>query len=171
VWSSTPFVVKSQDAAHPFYFAAHMTGSLYNQSLDETSILADIFPGDPETVNVVASAQYMSKYVFFTDPTYSNTNLVVVRATGGADVTLDCTGGPLTGWKPVGARYEYTRVDLEVAGASVGGCGNGRHVMSSSAPFGLTVWGWDDSVSYAYPAGASLKHVNAVVVMPPPPPR
>ncbi|NOT29778.1 MAG: hypothetical protein HOP15_04930, partial [Planctomycetes bacterium] len=38
--------------------------------------------------------QYLRSYVFFTDPTYSETNLVVVRAktpNGFADVSLDCT--------------------------------------------------------------------------------
>jgi hypothetical protein len=41
--------------------------------------------------------------------------------------------------------------------------------MSSAALFGVTVWGFDEFVSYAYPAGASVKPVNAVVVpvMPP----
>jgi hypothetical protein len=117
-------------------------------------------------VNVIPPAQFMSRYVFFTDPTYSETNLVVVRHAGGADVSLDCLGSPLSGWKPVGAGYEYSRVDLAVGGAAAGSCSNGRRVMTSSEPFGLTVWGWDNSVSYAYPAGASLKPINTVVVQP-----
>jgi hypothetical protein len=41
--------------------------------------------------------------------------------------------------------------------------------MTSAAPFGLTVWGFDAEVSYAYPAGASVQPINAVVVSPPPP--
>jgi len=45
--------------------------------------------------------------------------------------------------------------------------------MHSTVPFGLTVWGWGSSatfpfsstyVSYAYPAGASVKPINLVVV-------
>jgi hypothetical protein len=46
--------------------------------------------------------------------------------------------------------------------------------MKSAAPFGVTVWGWGTlgvnpsthDVSYAYPAGASVKAVNQVVVPP-----
>jgi hypothetical protein len=45
--------------------------------------------------------------------------------------------------------------------------------MTSDLPFGLTVWGWgsalsrgfySQAVSYAYPAGASVKPVNTVIV-------
>ncbi len=81
-------------------------------------------------------------------------------------MTLDCVNGPLTGWQPIGARYEYTRVDVQHLGTTVGSCDNGRHEMTSAAPFGITVWGFDNSVSYAYPAGASVKPLSAVVVPP-----
>lgn len=162
-----PFVVKSQDKDHPFYVGQYMTGG------------ADFDgEGDPEWVNVIPVAQYLSSYVLFTDPTYPETSLVVVRrpsAQNGmfADVMLDCVG-PLTGWKPVGP-YEYTRVDLVTGDfQSVGNCSNGRHEMSSSQPFGVTVWGWGSAkaglsrtyVSYAYPAGASVRSINEVVVSP-----
>jgi hypothetical protein len=153
-----PFVVRSQDEDHPFYAAAHMTGGeTFGSS------------GDPETVNLVPPAQWLDEYIFFADPTYGNSNLVVVRKqgpSGFADVTLDCAG-PITGWQPVG-EFEYTRVDLQANGAPVGGCDNGRHVMESPVPFGITVWGFDEYVSYAYPAGASVKPINTVEVPPVP---
>lgn len=163
------FVVKSQDYKHPFYLSAHMAGcGTFNNVLD--------CRGDPEFVNVIPPEQYLRSYVFFTDPTYPETNLVVVRAkTNGAfkDVELDCAG-KLSGWQPIGADFELTRVDL-VRGnfQKQGSCDNGRHEMKSEAPFGLTVWGWgsaasglfsSQAVSYAYPAGASVKPVNTVVV-------
>jgi hypothetical protein len=43
---------------------------------------------------------------------------------------------------------------------------NGVHTAQSDAPFGLTVWGWDFAVSYAYPAGMSVRKINKVVVIP-----
>jgi hypothetical protein len=161
------FVVKSQDDAHPFYLAAHMTGG---KNFDGR--------GDPEFVNVVPSSQFLSRYVFFTDPTYPETNLVVTRTkTAGAfkEVNLDCAGN-LGGWQPLGTSglYEYTRVDLSRGNfQKQGNCDNGRHEMTSEGTFGLTVWGWGSSasapflstyVSYAYPAGASVKPVNGVIV-------
>ncbi len=155
-----PFIVSSQDAAHPFYVASYMTGgSSFNGE------------GDPEFVNVIPTAQYMKSYVFFTDPTYPETSLVLVRKKGSSgfeDVKLDCSG-VVGGWQPLGA-YEWTRVDL-VTGAfkGVGGCANGRHLIQSNAPFAATVWGWgslasapymSQYVSYAYPAGAGVGEIN-----------
>jgi hypothetical protein len=172
-----PFVVRSQDSQHPFYVSAHMTGAV-TVNPDETD-----GRGDPEFVNVVPSVEWLSSYVFFTDPTYPETDLVVVRAAGPngfQDVTLDCLG-TVTGWMPVGSgKYQYTRVDLVTGDfMPIGNCNNGRHEMTSTAPFGLTVWGWGSAatgtstsgfnsqyVSYAYPAGASVQHVNTIVVSP-----
>jgi hypothetical protein len=172
-----PFTVKSQDAQHPFYMSAHM------------SSCTTYFPtvpgdcrGDPEFVNVVPPQQFLSTYTFYTDPTYPETNLVIVRpkASDGTfkDVTLDCLG-VLTGWMPVdnAGNYEYTRTDLvRYNFEPQGNCNNGVHTMSSDAPFGLTVWGWGTAestiysvaVSYAYPAGMSVLPINTVVVPPMP---
>jgi hypothetical protein len=178
-----PFVVRSQDAAHPFYMASYMTGGeLYDGT------------GDPEFVNVVPPAQYLPRYTFFTDPTYPETNLVVVRARDQAsgvmpDVTLDCAG-VLTNWARVGTSgtYEMTRVDLSTGDfQGVGGCDNGVHTIVSNPPsalFGVTVWGWGNNVtwppdntaedeanpkftrwvSYGYPAGANFKPLSKAVL-------
>jgi hypothetical protein len=163
--SAGPFVVKSQDAKHPFYMSAHMGGEQYEGG--------NYLTGDPEHVNVMPPAEYLSSYIFMTDPTMGNTNLVLVRAsTSGKfeDVTLDCMSGPVTGWTPIGSSgtYEYAWVDLVVGGAAQGKCDNGYHTIKSAAPFGITVWGWDSYVSYAYPAGASVHPINTVVVLPAP---
>jgi hypothetical protein len=168
VWSTGPFVVKSQDDAHPFYLAAHMTSS-HNAYAG-----GDLERGDPEYVNVVPARQFLPSYTFFTDPTYPETNLVVIRKNKD-DVKLDCAG-TLSGWQPIGAStYEFTRIDLVRHNFQPqNGCDNGRHVMSSASPFALTVWGWGTeetttftkNVSYAYPAGASISPINDVVVVP-----
>lgn len=174
--ASGPFVVKSQDADHPFYMASYMTGcGEVDQSFSDCR-------GDPEFVNVIPRGQYLDSYVFFTDPTYPETNLVLTRQKVNgvfADVTLDCLG-TVTGWTPIGAggELEFARVDL-VRGnfQPQGSCDNGRHEISSDLPFGLTVWGWGSAasggfltqaVSYAYPAGASIQPINQVVVPPVP---
>ena len=72
--------------------------------------------------------------------------------------------------------HEFTRIDLVTGNfQDVGNCSNGRHVIESEAPFGVTVWGWGGYstfstgyVSYAYPAGASVQPINEVVVPPTP---
>lgn len=161
-----PFVVRSQDGNHPFYLGGYMTGGERFQ-----------WEGDPEWVNIIPPSQFLDYYVLFTDPTYPQTSLNVVRTrsriTGEfADVTLECMG-KLTGWKSIGD-YEYTRVQL-VSGnfEGNGDCINGRHVMSSEAPFGVTVWGWGKitgarKVSYAYPAGAGFQPINEIRIPPVP---
>ncbi|APR79780.1 Hypothetical protein A7982_05127 [Minicystis rosea] len=177
-----PFIVKSQDVDHPFYMAAYMTGC------QEVSATISDCRGDPEFVNVIPPQQYLGSYVFFTDPTYPETNLVLVRRNDGAgfkDVNLDCAG-VLGDWQPIGTsgKYEYTRIDLVRHNFQPqGSCDNGRHEIHSDAPFGLVVWGWgsaetggdfgnsaggfySQAVSYAYPAGASVQPINTVVIPP-----
>lgn len=166
-WTKEAFVVKSQDESHPFYVGAYMTGGM--------DFLGE---GDPEWVNVVPVGQYLDSYVFFTDPTYPETSLVVVRKkdTSGSfqDVELECMG-KLGDWKALGD-YEYTHVTL-VTGKFEGqaSCSNGRQAMSSKAPFTATVWGWGSVtfgpsdlftayVSYAYPAGMGTKLINTVEI-------
>jgi IgGFc binding protein len=178
-----PFVVKSQDGQHPFYMSAHMTGAgAFDPGSDGMSPADG--RGDPEFVNVIPPGEFLQSYVFFADPTYSETNLVLVRAKvhgSFADVSLDCAG-TLGGWAPIGTKgdYEFTRLDLVRHNfAPQGKCDNGRHEIHSDKPFGLTVWGWGSAetgdtgrgfntqyVSYAYPAGAGVAPINTVVVPP-----
>jgi hypothetical protein len=180
------FHVVSQDNMHPFYLAAHRPGgdcdaahqeippipSLGNEYVAIANEATNYDIGGPETVNVVPPAQYLSSYIFFTDPTYAYTDLALVRVLASdntfKDVTLDCITGPVTGWQPVGTsgKFEYVHVDVQSGGAAVGACNNGLHTISSTGLLGITVWGYDEAASYAYPAGASVKPINTVVVPP-----
>ncbi len=168
--TTEPFVVKSQDSNHPFMLFTYMTGSTFLPAMTDF--------GDPDMVISVPVQQYMSSYVFFTDPTYPETNLVMVRAKQDGtfrDVELDCLG-VVPGWQPVGD-YEWTRVDLMTGNFQpVGNCSTGRHEISSEGPFGLWVWGWGtpitnpstQNVSYGYPAGMNVIPINDVVIPPVP---
>jgi hypothetical protein len=174
--ADAPFIVKSQDANHPFYVGEYMS-SCRNYGSDKDC------RGDPEFVNVLTPQQYMTGYTFFTDPTYSETHLVVVRAKKQGkleDVSLDCAG-TLGGWQALGD-YQWTRVDLVRHDFEPqGDCDNGRHEIKSEGPFGVTVWGWGSAetgpqnsvnytqcVSYGYPAGGGARALNTVVVPPTP---
>lgn len=176
LWAPGPFVVTSQDADHPFYVSAHMTGCA-RVSPPPTPELNDC-RGDPEFVNVVPLDQYLARYTFFTDPTFPETHLILIRERheeGFADVTVDCAG-VVSGWQPIDAAgdHEYAYVTLVTGDfASVNGCRNGLHRAASARPFGLIVWGWGSAAtttqtthnSYAYPAGASLRPINDVDVI------
>jgi len=159
------FVVRSQDADHPFYLAAYMSGGGGN-IYDPSSSFGG--QGDPDFVNVVPSGQYLSSYSFYADPTYAETSLVIVRAkSAGAfkDVWLECAGN-LGDFRPIGTRgeYEYRRVDLtrnhgpgEAFGSST--CRSGLQRMRSEGPFTATLWGWDVYASYAHPGGMAQRRL------------
>lgn len=160
------FVVRTQDAEHPIHVAQYMTG----QSGDYWGSGRDFAgQGDPEFVNVIAAGQYLTAASFYADPTYSETSLVIVRAkTDGEfkDVTLECLGGPVTGFRPVGTRgdYEWTRVELSKRnrpGTTSGdkACHYGAHRLRSDGAFTATLWGWDLAASYAYPSGQATRRL------------
>ncbi len=168
-----PFRVTSQDASHPFAMAQMMdTANLSVPSRPGATAPSSYGPwlGDEEFVVMLPAAQFLSRYVFFTDPAYPTTNLVLTRVkTKGsfADVTIDCLG-KVSGWTKVGAddRFEVAEVDLVRAGKGAGTCLNGRHTAESNGPFGLVVWGLDAYSSYAYPGGANLATLSSVKVDP-----
>jgi IgGFc binding protein len=157
------FVVRTQDADHPIYVGAYMSGGSKYAGW-----------GDPELVNVVPAGQYLNSYTFYADPTYSETSLVIVRAKSDGvfhDVWLECAGN-LTGFRPIGARgeYEYTRVDLsrgfQHGDAFDGGvCQVGTQRMRSDGPFSATLWGWGPYASYATTSGMALRKLvtNSIV--------
>jgi hypothetical protein len=160
------FTIASQDAMHPFYVGQYMSGCLTSMGSRPGANGGCL--GDEEYVNILPPAQWLSSYVFFTDPTYTTTNLVIVRAAGTAgfgDVTVDCLG-TITGWTPVGdgTQYEITNVDLQ-RDTPVGSCTNGRHTATSTGAFNIMVWGLADAASYAYPAGGNVGKINPVVVI------
>ncbi|HEY4055486.1 MAG TPA: IgGFc-binding protein, partial [Kofleriaceae bacterium] len=101
--STVAFKVTSQDAMHPFFVGQYMSGCSVTSGSRSDDPTAGCL-GDEEYVNILPPAQWLSSYVFFTDPTYTTTNFVVTRkASAGvfSDVTIDCLG-TLTGWQPVG---------------------------------------------------------------------
>jgi len=158
-------VVKSQDAAHPFHAAVYMTGSTFVSGPLGTM-------GDPDFVNLVATAQYLDRYVFFTDYTYPETTLTFVRrrtASGFHDVELACAGN-ITGFIPVGTAGEYelawvqTTKEWRPTRFGDGECGYGRNEARSDGPFSVTVWGMGHTASYGYAGGMGSRPVNGVKV-------
>ena len=168
--TTSVFTVRSQDADHPFLFSQYLSGGSPDTRPGCTTQFMGISCGlgDEEWVSMLTSKQFQKRYVFFTDPTYGTTNLVVTRARSDgafADVTLECLG-VITGWMPVGDEglYEYAHVELERSGVPVGNCGTSSHLATSDGPFGIVVWGTDLASSYGYPAGSDISKINAVTL-------
>lgn len=165
--STEPFSVRSQDAEHPFLLSQFMPVTPPSSG-DCASLGPWCSLGDTEWVVLISTQQFLQHYVFFTDPSYATTNLVVTRMRGPSgfqDVTLECFG-TLTGWQPVGnaGTFEITHVDLVRAGVPVKDCGASRHGARSDGAFGIVVWGTDLVTSYGYPAGGNFGATNDVVV-------
>jgi hypothetical protein len=168
-------VVRSQDADHPFYLAAFMTGCEGGWYGDKGYKEGRICAGDPEFVNVVPTGQYLNAYSFYADPTYAETSLVLIRQKVDGkfhDVDLDCTG-VLQGFQPLGTRgdFEYVRVDLSRRGGpgtTTGDrvCTTGLHRVHSAGPFTATIWGWDHCASYAYPGGTAHRKLVSTPLVP-----
>ncbi len=156
--------VRSQDSKHPFYVGAHMTGWRFAGGRPSPSN----FLGDPEFVNVVAADQFLERYVFFTDYTYPETTLTIVRrktAKGFAPVELECAG-EIKDFEPLGASGEFEFAWVRLTSGYTpqtfpkGECGYGRHEARSTGPFSVTVWGVGDAASYGYTGGMGARPVN-----------
>ena len=169
-WSKTPFVVRSQDDRHPFVFTGYMTSPSY---VDPDN--PDDGPGAPVLVNVVPTEQYDQSYGFFTDPSFPETRLVVVRKKNAegrfGDVKLACAGAALTGFRALG-EFEFAQIVLTSKGKpAIPGCDRAVQFIEGGSPFAVTVWGWapyletpqhtySHSAAYGYPAGARARPAN-----------
>ena len=133
------FIISSDK---PIHITQYMVGARYADS-DGGNL------GDPSMVQAIPVEQYLTQYVVLVPGTWVNDYLVLVRQAG-ATVFLD--GGPvMTGWTAVGA-YEIARVPVA----------DGVHVLDGSNPFGVTVVGYDQYDSYAYPGGLNQTVINPV---------
>jgi len=161
--TDTLVTVKSQDAKHPFHAAVYMTGSTFGGSPGGGST-----SGDPDFVNVTPSDQFLDRYVFFTDYTYPDTSLTIVRrktATGFRPVPLECAG-EITDFAPVGTSGEYEFAWVRLTSGFMpqrfakGTGGYGRQAAESDGPFSVTVWGTGKDASYGYAGGTGSRPIN-----------
>ena len=104
--------------------------------------------GDPAFVVVLPVEQFRDRYVFLTPSAYLK-DYVTVVAPADASVVLD--GAPIV---PLAT--------ATVAGFTVvrAALSDGVHKLSADQPIGATVYGYDDDVSYAYPAGAAIRDLS-----------
>ncbi|AKU98235.1 hypothetical protein AKJ09_04899 [Labilithrix luteola] len=156
--------VKSQDKKHPFHAAVHMSSATFGGGAPGGGMTS----GDPDFVNVVPSDQFLDRYVFFADYTFSDTVLTVVRRKtdkGFMPVDLDCAG-ELQDFQPLGSsgEYEYAWVYLTKAFLAQkfakGECSYGGHEAHSDGTFSVTVWGIGRDASYGYAGGMGSRPIN-----------
>lgn len=164
--TDTFVTVKSQDKKHPFHAAVYMTGATFGGGAPGGGKTT----GDPDFVNVAPSDQFLDHYVFFTDYTFPDTSLTIVRRktpAGFRPVTLECAG-EISGFAPVGTSGEYEFAWVRLTSGFVpqkfakGECGYGRQSAESDGPFSVTVWGTAKDASYGYAGGVGSRPINDV---------
>ena len=103
--------------------------------------------GDPAFILGVPLEQYRSDYVFLAPDQYEFDYITVI-APEGTTVTLDDEPLADDAFAPFGSG-SYVRAKLPVA--------DGVHHLTATEPVGLFVYGYDEYVSYGYPAGLDLE--------------
>jgi hypothetical protein len=133
-------------ANNPVEVGHFMTGSNYEGHVESCGETVKTGIGDPASTIGVAIDQYLTSYVFLTPPGYTEDWLNVSHKVGVA-VFLDgkAIGVPQETVSSTG--YAITRVQIQ----------DGVHEVHSSEPFGITAFGYDCDVSYAFPGGMLLK--------------
>ncbi len=131
-------VVVSSDPDHPIAIAQFLlnSGDLGSKR------------GDPAMIVPPAIEQFQSRYVFLTPFGYRDhaVNLVAPRG-----ITVEVDGKAVTGWKNIaGSDYAKARVVLDP----------GAHVVVAEAPVEITVYGYDDYVSYGYSGGSAVEKIS-----------
>ncbi len=147
--ATEPFIVESADPAKPFMVAQ----LLFNNG--EANPNGNL--GDPALVALPSLEQLVPRYVFLTPWGYQ-IHAVNIVGPQGAEVTLD--GASLGAGSVVGVSGGVT---WSLWRASVG---DGPHRLDASEPVGLTVFGYDRDVSYAYIGGSA---VDVIADVPPVP--
>jgi hypothetical protein len=109
--------------------------------------------GDPSMFLAVPIEQFRTTYMFHA-PTNYDANFVDITAPMGALVTLD--GAPIPPLTPIGGTgYGLARIFPLTNGPG----GDGNHSMQGSQAFGITVYGYGQYTSYAYPGGLDLNTI------------
>jgi IgGFc binding protein len=136
-WTQSDVTV---DASAPISVAQLLVGKQF---------VGGIPTGDPSLVLFPAVEQYASEYLVPSPASWAQSFLVLARPVG-ATVMLDgaapsgCTTAPAG--TVAGVAYESVTCAVSV----------GAHRLTGNQPFGVMAYGYSDSASYAFSAGAAL---------------
>ncbi len=126
-------------ASSPVAVIQYMSGSEYTGN-----VINGI--GDPAMLVVVPEVQFVEEFIFLTPEGYLEDWITIVAPTH-VEVYLDDVPVADDVWTA------FPSGDMQWAWLEVE---PGVHQLRSNVPMGLTVYGYDDDVSYAYPGGAYL---------------
>ena len=142
--SSTVCVVNQTDCSAQTGFL-----SVCNSS---SGLIGTCLPvSDPSMTLIPPIQQFRQDYVFLTPLDYA-TDFVNIVLPQGATAILD--NNTVTGFTTIGtvSGVTYQKATVEVS--------DGVHTLTTSAPAGVFVYGYDRDVSYGYPGGLNLGRIN-----------
>lgn len=112
----------------------------------------DAGTGDPAFMLAVPVQQYRTDYATFTPAEYED-NYVNITAPTGSVVTIDGEEIPAGYFEIIGSgAYSVYRQRIKDPGP---------HIITSSEPAGVIVYGYDQYVSYGYTGGLDLAEINS----------
>jgi hypothetical protein len=104
--------------------------------------------GDPAFMLVPPIAQYRQEYVVLTPPSFEKDYINIISRSDAITYVDDLEIIPSN---PLGTGdYFVARIPVD----------DGIHTVVSTAPCGVSVYGWSNYVSYAYPGGLDLAPLN-----------
>jgi hypothetical protein len=112
--------------------------------------------GDPAMNQAVPVEQFLDAYVVLVPVNWIYDYFVLIKPVG-ATIVMD--GNPLAQALFAAVGDGINPAEWEVARLAAG---DGLHVLTGSAPFGVIVLGYDSYDSYAYPGGLNQQLINPI---------
>lgn len=144
--TGSPFTVSTADPDAPILVTQYL---LSQEALDN-----DDATGDPAMILLAPTEQHEQKTVFAVPNGYAR-NYVSIYGPR-TDVLLDGEPIPAGDFEDTGVirgrEYVHVRIRVEA----------GNHVVESSLPVGVSVYGFDEAVSYGFPGGTGVRIVAPV---------
>ncbi len=111
----------------------------------------DAGTGDPAFMLSVPVEQYRTDYVFLAPPKYAYDHVSIIAP---VDAVVAYDGDELNSFyfDPITPEYHVARIQIE----------DGVHSVYADKPIAITVYGYDQYVSYGYPGGLDLKDLKLI---------
>lgn len=138
------------DSNHPIMVGQFLASEhAPNPNLRDSYEEGDAGIGDPAFILAVPVEQFRTHFVFLAPDKYAR-DYVNIIAPASATVFLDDL--PVTRWESVGDGSVWKILRREIS--------DGVHFIEADEPVAVVVYGYDDYVSYGYPAGLNLDVVD-----------
>lgn len=135
------FIIIS-NPGNPILVGQFLPGQNYAEATSTTE-------GDPAFVLVPPVEQFRKDYVFLVPDTYRSSYLTLMATR--QDIAITLNGNPVTN--------SFTRVSDADAYVMTMPISAGTYRINADSRLGVMVYGYDEYVSYAYPAGLDLSYV------------